>query len=154
MAIYQVYDCDRYLIERAVSERALVFRFGLYFNALMSRSSFRNLDLDCEYNKNLGEPKRTESHPKGAIPDVLVHRRHSNDENFLVLEFKGYWNNANREADKQKVTDFTSQRGIYKYALGAFIEVGLEGPHVEFFQDYELDQKTDQESRFNPDNDF
>lgn len=133
----RIYDVDYYLIDNKVNERSIVFRFGLYFNTLIGKSSFKGLDVDCEYNRNLGEPKRTENYPKGVLPDLLLHRRNSNDENLLVIEFKGHWNKKGRKWDKQKLEDFTSQSGEYAYALGAFIDLWEYEPIIKYYQNYD-----------------
>lgn len=140
-ALIRLYQQDLELIEYAVNERSVVFRFGLYLNELLPSSSFASYNLDCEYNRNMGKPKRTKNFPAGVIPDVLLHRRNSNVENILVLEFKGYWNKSDRENDHKKIIDFTSQDedNQYKYALGGVVE--LENGY--FKVDYYLYYKTE-----------
>jgi len=136
-AMLTVYNADYYLIENKVNERAIVFRFGVYFNQQLSRSQFKQFDLDCEYNRNLGEPKRTENFPKGVLPDILLHRRGNNHENILVMEFKGRWNRAGRKRDEQKLLEFTSQDGWYRYALGAFVDIYDYEPIIKYYQNYD-----------------
>ena len=46
-----------------------------------------------EYNKCHGDIKRTKRFRNGLRPDLIIHRRDSNEENKLVAEFKGWWNN-------------------------------------------------------------
>ena len=137
-ALDMLYQHDSNLILNAVNERSVVFRFGLYFNELLKTSSFSVYNLDCEYNRNLGVPKRTINFQNGVIPDVLLHRRNSNDENVLVLEFKAYWNNANRKVDIKKIQDFTSQAedNIYKYGLGGVIELQHKIFTIGYYLDY------------------
>jgi hypothetical protein len=136
-ALTKVYTNDFSIVERAVNERSVVFRFGLYFSEMLNAISFKDFDLDCEYNRNMGDVKRTENFPQGAIPDILLHRRHSNSSNILVLEFKGYWNLGGRERDIQKIRDFTNQKLEYKYGLGALVNIGKEWHNVDYTLDYE-----------------
>lgn len=138
-ALKKLYNNDPELIECAVNERSIVFRFGLYFAELLSNSSFKGYHLDCEYNRNLGKPKRTKNFPTGVIPDVLLHRRNANDENILVLEFKGYWNKSDRNNDHNKIIDFTNQAedNIYKYGIGGVVEIEKDDFNIEYYLDYE-----------------
>ncbi len=140
-ALQSLYQQDQELIEFAVNERSVVFRFGLYFAELLSKSSFSGYNLDCEYNRNLGKPKNTKNFSGGVIPDVLLHRRNSNEENILVLEFKGYWNKANRENDHKKIIDFISQTedNQYKYALGGVVELENGYFNVDYYLNYETE---------------
>lgn len=133
-SLERIYAKDYTLIENAVNERAIVFKFGLYFHELLKGSSFEEFDLDCEYNRNMGEPKRTVSFPTGVIPDVLLHRRNCNEHNVLVVEFKGYWNRDEREKDIQKLMDFTDQEDTYKYGLGVLIELNRDHYTIRHFQ--------------------
>jgi hypothetical protein len=137
-AILRLYNQDPELMEHAVNERSVVFRFGLYLNELLPSSSFASYNLDCEYNRNMGKPKRTKNFPAGVIPDVLLHRRNYNEENILVLEFKGFWNKEDRENDRKKIIDFTSQAedNHYKYGLGGVVELEQGNYKVDYYFDY------------------
>jgi len=141
-ALQKLYIDDFYLINRHVNERAVVFRFGLYFNVLLRSSSFLEYNFDCEYNRNMGDPKRTENFPNGVIPDILLHRRNSNEENILVIEFKGYWSYINREKDRIKLYDFTNQQYEFKYGLGAFVDLNttFENTQITYFINGEQEQ--------------
>lgn len=138
-ALGKLYDQDYLLIEHAVNERSAVFRFGIYFSDLLSGSSFQGYDLDCEYNRNMGSPKRTRRFPAGVVPDVLLHRRNSNKENVLVLEFKGYWNRTPRVYDEKKIAEFVSQdeKNDYKYGLGGVVELRRNSFNVEYSCNYD-----------------
>lgn len=135
-ALEKLYNDDRSLIEYLVSERAVVFRFGIYLNELLKETSFRQHNLDCEYNRNQRDIKRTENFPKGAIPDILLHRRHTNDENAMVIEFKGHWNRTRRQKDLQKVKDFVDQNGEFQYGIGILIELGPARPTITLVDEH------------------
>lgn len=139
ISLDSLYTNDFQLIDRAVNERAVVFRFGTYLNELLRNSTFQGYHLDCEYNRNLGDIKRTRNFPNGVIPDVLIHRRNSNVNNVLVIEFKGHWNKSDRETDHKKIIDFTSQNrnDHYKYGIGAVIELERHAPQIQYYFDYE-----------------
>jgi len=137
MALRQLYNLDHFLIINAVNERAIVFRFGIYFNEFLKKSTFYDYNLDSEYNRNLTDTKRMENFPKGIIPDLLIHKRNINTHNVLVIEFKGYWNDTDRTKDHLKISDFTNQNSNdpYRYGLGAVIEIDYDQPQVTYYLD-------------------
>ena len=72
-ALNKVYDEHMYLIENRVSERSIVFWFGIYFYELIKETSFSEYDLDVEYNRNLREAKKTRHFKHGTYPDLILH---------------------------------------------------------------------------------
>jgi len=97
-AINAVYYEERFLLrftqgDREGLEQAFVFRTGIHLSNLLYETPYATLDLDSEYNKNHGDAKTSRRFPNGLRPDLIIHRRDSNDENKLVAEFKGWWNN-------------------------------------------------------------
>ena len=112
--------------EHHVGERSIVFRFAHYLQNLMDESGeFEDFNLDCEYNRNGSECKILPSWPSGTYPDVIVHKRGSNDFNLMVIEFKTYWNNK-IYSDKLKLREFTDKSGVYKYQKGYVILINKE----------------------------
>ena len=134
IALKMVYEKDYYLIcypamkrytKQHVGERAIVFRFAHYLQNLLDKDAgFKSLDLDCEYNRNGEEPKKLHPFDNGTYPDVILHKRGSNDKNTLVAEFKGYWNN-HQERDIDKLCEFT-KRNEYNFDLGIAVLLGKE----------------------------
>ena len=123
-ALDRLYQDDADLLERRVHERSIVFRFGLYFFELLKRNDqYTELYLDFDYNRNMKNPKRTINFPEGVYPDLILHKRKSNDHNILALEFKTYWN-VNNDLDIRKLKDLTNQRGQYGFKLGVSILLG------------------------------
>lgn len=53
-ALKELYKNDFSLIERRCSERSIVFKLGVYLDRNFKR---REIDVDCEYNKNGYKPK-------------------------------------------------------------------------------------------------
>lgn len=101
-----------------VGERAIVFRFAHYLQNLVEQDDiFSKYDLDCEYNRNGVSNKKLPSFPNGTYPDVILHKRGSNDYNLLVMEFKTYWN-KNQVDDCRKICEFTSLSGKYAFHYG------------------------------------
>ena len=56
-------------------------------NKMSTLEKFQWADLDCEYNRNMDDPKMLND-DRRFIPDLIIHRRRSNENNLLVIEFK------------------------------------------------------------------
>ena len=127
-AINLVYHEERFLLhftegDREGLEQAFVFRTGIHLSGLLNGTEYAALDLDSEYNKNHGNSKTSRRFPNGLRPDLIIHRRDSNDENKLVAEFKGWWN-SDINTDIQKLEDLTDPNDNYHYLIGVFIQIG------------------------------
>lgn len=136
-AIQEAYSENRPLFScsegtRRGLEQAFVFRTGVYLFNLLRETGFSDLDLDSEYNKNHGHIKSTERFPKGIRPDLILHRRDSNEENKIAVEFKGWWNSKIAE-DLEKLEDLTNQRGNYRYLIGVFVRLRETGAEFRYF---------------------
>jgi hypothetical protein len=70
-------------------------------------------------------PKKTENFPDGTYPDILLHKRGSNEHNLLIIEFKTWWSPDNSR-DLIKLKDFTRPDGKYKYKCGLSIILGKD----------------------------
>lgn len=130
-ALCLCYDRDRYLIEcqpecpsrdqnvpkhwNHVSERGLVFKFGCYLQnqELLSRyMEEKGMSIDVEYNRHLQGRKSLGA--DAVIPDLIVHKRGSDNCNLFVAEFKTWWN-LDVSGDKDKIQKFMSAPYSYKY---------------------------------------
>lgn len=136
-AVSHVYQEERFLLsysegEREGLEQAFVFRTGIYLSGQLAGTPFEGLDLDSEYNKSYGDPKRTKHFPRGVRPDLILHRRNSNAENKLVVEFKGYWD-TEIDRDAMKLIDLTHPEDSYQYAVGVLVIIGKTKPSFSFF---------------------
>ncbi len=82
------------LLELDVTERALSHHLALY----LAQSVPPPFDVDVEYNRHGADPKRLRLPRRKALdremrattvfPDILVHRRNTDEANLLVLELK------------------------------------------------------------------
>ena len=136
-AISSVYHEERFLLEYAQGERAgleqaFVFRTGIYLSRLLDGTEYEELDLDSEYNKNHGNAKTSKRFPNGLRPDLIIHRRDSNEQNKLVVEFKGWWSN-DVETDLKKLEDLTDQSDNYNYLIGVLVQIGKTEPAYHYF---------------------
>lgn len=84
-----LYTKDHYLIwnrrngsENHVSERGIMFRFGIYFD-MLAHVQFPVYNVDSEYNRNLDNPKLLPSWGRGSYPDLILHKRGKNSGNLL-----------------------------------------------------------------------
>lgn len=125
-ALNKLYKNDEYLIkiysdkynkDNHVSERGIVFRFGVYLEKYRLKY-FPQYDLDAEYNRNINLIKMLNSKP--VIPDLIIHKRGTNENNLLVLEFKTWWN-KNQIEDIKRVKLFKNELS-YKYGATILID--------------------------------
>src|SRR5665648_1176982 len=99
-ALERVYKHHEYLIKNQVHERSIVFWFGVYLHELLQHEEkeYAEFNLDFEYNKNYSNPKRTVNFPDGTYPDIILHKRGSNEHNLLIVEFKIWWEPDSKRA--------------------------------------------------------
>ena len=114
-------------------ERAIAHRLGCYLQLL-----FKDLKVDCEYNKHVNDPKRNEN-GKIIIPDIVVHRRKVDTGNLLVIEVKTTNDESGIENDKNKLMELTygiqTTQGLMKYDYGLFILFNSSKPSLKWFKD-------------------
>jgi len=134
---------------KSAHEQAISHRVAYYLEKKFPKSE--KLNVDCEYNKRLGHPKRFSYDPveykkreykgcpckgceklrKGETPcekefrpDIVVHLRRKNRRNLIVIEVKK--NNKNKRClfDEIKLRALTKPKndgGKYRYKLGVFL---------------------------------
>lgn len=115
---------DSKKIKKHVGERAIVFRFGLYFQKELDEHEWsKEYKLDCEYNRNGADPKKIPTVGNRIYPDLILHKRNNNDGNLVVMEFKGWWN-QNLEYDEKKIEKMVDKNGKFCYHAGYTILLG------------------------------
>ncbi len=129
-SINEVYTHDSYLIKNKVHERTIVGRFAIYFQKRLNQMGYSNFNLDIEYNKDHSNPKRTKNFSRGTYPDVVVHKRGSNEHNLCLIEFKTWWDNY-IDKDIAKLKDFTDEKDKYKYGIGFSIILNRDTPYIQ-----------------------
>lgn len=130
LALDRLIDEDRILFEIDVNERSITHRLALYL-----QRAFPGWHVDCEYNRDEFEtkelelpelkPDREDSNAQTVFPDIIVHRRNTN-QNYLVIEAKKTSSHVSRNTDFYKLREYKKQLG-YKYGL--FIEFCVR-PHA------------------------
>ena len=146
-SLEKFYKNDRDLIEidnegDMISEQCMVFHIGSYMkNKMNTLAKFQWADLDCEYNRNMDDPKMMCS-GRRIIPDLVIHRRRSNRNNLLVIEFKKEnAESCDKKKDRNKLMYLTNQAKEYKYNFGLFIELDSHEVYVEVYQEGNLQTK-------------
>ncbi len=130
-ALVQLIERDGYLLQIDANERAISHRLGIYLQLL-----FEDWDVDCEYNRNLDDPKRiktvkgfldTKYYERGiaeteaitVFPDIIIHKRGTHN-NLLVIEMKKTTSQVDDRFDHYKLREFKYQ---LKYPYAIFIKL-------------------------------
>lgn len=75
--------------------------------------------VDCEYNRNINDPKRDDLNQK-IRPDIIVHRRNSSENNLVLFEVKKAGKDSNKgQEDIRKLQRISN----LNYTLRVFIGV-------------------------------
>lgn len=119
---------------KAVSERCMMFHIGWHMlKKMKSTPEFYGLDLDCEYNRHLNDPKSMQG--QLVIPDLVIHSRKKDDHNILVVEFKkGNPSKIDKQKDEDKLEYFTNPNNEYAYLFGLFVELHPTEAHIKLYQ--------------------
>ena len=157
-SIEQLYTYDFSLIKNNLNERTITHKLAEYL-----QKRFAEYNVDCEYNRDVTQ---SENHAKtidiekalrdelnncksdnkveliqkevSTYPDIIIHRRESNDCNILIIEAKKSNNNIDKSFDLKKLKAFTFQNGRYRFDYGLFIEFKIKDeiimPKLVWFQ--------------------
>ena len=101
-----------------VNEQTITFRLGLYLHCL-----FEGYNVDCEYNRIWDEPKACVRAGKQSMkPDIIIHRRRSDQHNLFCLEAKKNYTWENPKTGypdmEKKLVGLTHPEDRYRYILG------------------------------------
>lgn len=120
----QLYSKDEELFINELCERSIAYKFGLYFSQFMQEEK-PGYDIDMEYNRHKAGEKVLPCKPNGTIPDLIVHKRNTDENNLLVIEFKKWKKNYTIKRlikdDITKLKEFVDRQGEYSYSYGASI---------------------------------
>jgi len=138
---------DSYLLLHDVSERSITHKLAEYLQQL-----FPDYNVDCEYNRNINEPKsimalKFELEEKGLLtkkeklskleeeligravyPDIIIHHRGTNKDNKCIIEVKKSNSSVNKEYDDIKLRAYTTKenQNVLYYQIGIFISFNTE----------------------------
>lgn len=113
---------DKYLLCENVNERSISHKLAEHL-----QKQFEDFDVDCEYNRHIGNVKRLRDpydlEAKTVYPDIIVHKRGIDNGNLLVIEIKKSSSNVNEEErDILKLKRFTNKSKNFRYEFGLFIQ--------------------------------
>lgn len=109
-----LYKNDSYLLEIDAHEVTISHKLACYLQAI-----FKEFDVDIEFNKNLKDSKRVDNEIRR--PDIIVHKRGTNDSNFIAIEIKKC-SNANKNFDIEKIGSIMNE---LNYEYGFYIEFNV-----------------------------
>lgn len=119
----ELYTKDSELIIRKVAERDIVHRFAHYFENNMSKTELVRYNVDCEYNRDGYGIKQING--SNIYPDFIIHKRGSNEDNLLVIEFKTWWNPDN-SLDIEKIKWMMHPKIVFQYKYGCSITINQD----------------------------
>jgi hypothetical protein len=126
------------LLEVNASERSITHKLAEY---LQKEFQHKGLKVDCEYNRHGQSTKRItnldfgllstdDQEAKTVFPDIIVHKRKTDEYNVLVIEIKKSTSSDNYDNDVSKLEAFTKQSGDYRYKLGLFVLLDIERKQI------------------------
>jgi hypothetical protein len=121
-ALDSLLAADAELLERNAAERAIGGRLAAHLAPL-----FPDHHVDVEYDRHGLEPKAVDLPPecrgggrRRVVPDIVVHRRGSDDQNLLAIELKKETNRESRDCDRAKLKAMRKQ---LNYQAGVLIDL-------------------------------
>jgi hypothetical protein len=142
---------DEWLIINDLSEQSMTHKMAIYL-----QDYFSDFDVDCEYNGDIDNENarksirilKDELKANGLIkesdlnlwpdfvertvyPDIIIHRRGTNDFNLCVIEVKKSTSSVSYEYDFIKLRAYTAEYNHLNYSLGVFIEI-VTGSHPDY----------------------
>ena len=118
-ALQSFFIRDKDLLERGVNERSITHKMAEYL-----QYQFPDLNVDCEYNRrgDHGQVKKTFSSNRRVFPDIVIHKRGTNEENLVVIEAK---KGKPSEKDSDKLADYTNPKSYgYKVGISLVFDIG------------------------------
>ena len=129
---------DIALIMVDAHERSMSHKLAQYV-----QEQFNGWDVDCEYNRHGSEPKEIlengswrrwanaytllgDEKAKTIYPDIVVHRRLSDEDNLLVVEVKKSTTVSESKLDIDKLEALTSKNYEYRYHFGVQIVIAID----------------------------
>jgi hypothetical protein len=128
-AIEELRKHDGHLLDVDASERSITHHLAVYL-----QQEFEGWKVDVEYNRDGHDIKRLRDLPDvrsdKVYPDIIVHRRGTNDHNLLVVEVKKMDCGHDLE-DEMKLVEFTKPlkgKGLnYRWGLHLILQGKEQG---------------------------
>ncbi|MHA1828010.1 MAG: hypothetical protein ACTSX6_05100 [Candidatus Heimdallarchaeaceae archaeon] len=130
-AIKEFLLMEEFILGNDLNERTLSHKLAEYL-----QKHFSDFNVDCEYNRMKGknadneyitktlnlkeeEVNNSDTTGKTVYPDIIIHKRGDNKDNFLVIEIKKNKNNNNKSFDFNKLKAYTRE---LEYEFGIYLE--------------------------------
>ena len=145
-AISEFLSKECFLLKNNLNERSITHKLAEYI-----QKYFSDYNVDCEYNRNMADIKKielisqknisetdAEGNTVSVYPDIIIHKRGSNDSNLIVIEVKKANSNNNfKTFDCEKLKAFTDPTKL-KYKYGIYLELNKNSTHglkgLKFFR--------------------
>lgn len=116
-AIMLLLKNDLFLLEIKAHERSVAHKLAEYL-----QQEFLEYHVDCEYNRCGSNIKRIKKNR--VYPDIIIHKRgNDSGNNLLAIEMKTKKANKKKlDKDCEKLKNFTSLSGKFKYQFGLFLK--------------------------------
>lgn len=109
---------ESYLIRANLSERCICAKFANYLERELDKTIYKDYNVDVEYNRDSHDnlyAKKVIGDVKNATVDLIVHKRHSND-NLICIEMKKSSKPRFLINDKKRLAIMT--REYFNYIIG------------------------------------
>lgn len=114
-ALQKMHSDNALLIELKLKEECINAAFCVVLRQVFnSHSCCVELDFDIEYDKHL-QDKKSMANLDSVRPDIVVHKRGSNECNFLFVEAKKSYL---KPRDRSKLLASTCDPYCYRFAVG------------------------------------
>lgn len=144
IALTSLFERDNWLIKHDISEQSISHKLAEYLQPI-----FADFNVDCEYNGNIDKPNgrkkiflvkqnlkdkgllneseendlEKELAERAVFPDIIIHKRGTNDFNLCVIEVKKSTSSVSFNYDYLKLAAYTTDLigNDLSYNLGIFI---------------------------------
>lgn len=146
---------DTWLLKNDLSEQSISNRIAFHLDPL-----FADFNVDCEYNGDIERENNRKAISilkeelqqfgllrvkeasdlekefinRAVFPDIIIHRRGTNENNLCILEIKKSTSSVNYNYDFIKLRSYTSNHydNNLKYQLGIFVEAVIDKQNPSF----------------------
>jgi len=144
-------DVDKWLLTHNLNEPCISHRIAMHLT-----QRFNEYDVDCEYNGDIdrgGGRKRIhyikehldqlingtpitgeEIREVSVFPDIIIHKRGSNENNLCIIEVKKSTNTNDFNFDRIKLQAYTSEHygNNLNYQIGFFVVLNTNNDNPSF----------------------
>lgn len=109
---------ENYLIRANLSERCICAKFANYLERELCKTIYKDYNVDVEYNRDSHDSqyaKKMIGDVKSATVDLIVHKRHTN-ENLICIEMKKSSKARFLINDKKRLAIMTREH--FNYIIG------------------------------------